>query len=132
MQTHRTDCTISTTNSPEFIDITEQVHRALESAHVGDGHVTVTVPGGCAIVVNEYESGLVSDLTRVITELKSSAQGERGDNHSANGSGPPIGSNSVVLPASEGKLRLGRWQRLLLVELEESTDRCVNIQIVGD
>ena len=122
MQTHRSDCTIVTTESPEFVDITPHVDRALESAHVGDGHVTVTVPEGCAIVVNEFESGLVADLKKVIGRLEGSA----------NASNPRIGSNSVVLPASEGKLRLGRWQRLLLVELEESTDRCVNIQIVGD
>ena len=133
MQTHRTDCTIATTNSPEFIDITEQVDRALDSAHVGDGHVTITVPEGCAIVVNEYESGLLSDLKRVIAELESSTLANRRvDPPFANGSEPRIGSSSVVLPASDGKLRLGRWQRLLLVELEKSTDRCVNIQIVGD
>ena len=134
MQTHQTDCTIATTNSPEFLDITEQVEKAVESAHVGNGHVTVTVPGGCAIVVNEHESGLLSDLKRVIAKLQSTASVDSRDDPlpSSNGSEPRIDSSSVVLPASEGKLCLGRWQRLLLVELEKSTDRCVNIQIVGD
>ena len=122
VQTHRSKCDIATTDAPEFVDITDRVHEALETAQVADGHVTVTVPEGCAIVVNEYESGLVADLKKVIAHLKSSS----------NGSDPRIGSNSVVLPATGGRLRLGRWQRLLLVELEESADRRVNIQIVGD
>ncbi|HYN35400.1 MAG TPA: YjbQ family protein [Actinomycetota bacterium] len=122
MQTHHSECTVLTTSPPEFIDITQEVDRALETSHVSEGLVTVSVPTGCAIVVNEYESGLISDLKRVLAELK----------HSANGSEPSIGSSSVVLPAAEGKLRLGRWQRLLLVELEKSTDREVNIQVVGD
>jgi thiamine phosphate synthase YjbQ (UPF0047 family) len=38
----------------------------------------------------------------------------------------------VVLPASEGRLQLGRWQRLLLVELEEAAERSVSIQVVGE
>lgn len=122
MQTHHSECTVVTTAPPEFIDITQEVDRALESSQVSEGLVTISVPTGCAIVVNEYESGLISDLKRVLGELK----------HSANGSEPSIGSSSVVLPAAEGKLRLGRWQRLLLVELEKSTDREVNIQVVGE
>lgn len=122
MKTHNTECTISTKSTPEFVDVTEEVKRALAGSHVSSGHVTVSVPAGCAIVVNENESGLISDLTRVIREMK----------ESANGSEPRIASTSVVLPASGGRLRLGRWQRLLLVELREPTDRRVNIQVVGD
>ena len=122
MQTHRTECTVATTSSLEFVDVTDEVERAVTTCEVSDGHVTVSVPEGCAIVVNEYESGLVSDLQRVIGEIK----------ESANGSAPQIGSPSVVLPATGGRLRLGRWQRLLLVELGEPTDRRVHIQVVGD
>lgn len=122
MQTHRSECTVATESSLEFIDVTDEVERALVNSEVSDGHVTVSVPDGCAIVVNEYESGLISDLKRVIGEIK----------ESANGSEPQIGSPSVVLPAVEGRLRLGRWQRLLLVELGEPAHRRVNIQVVGD
>lgn len=122
MQTHHSERTVVTTAPPEFIDITHEVDRALESSLVSEGLVTISVPTGCAIVVNEYESGLISDLKRVLGELK----------RSANGSEPSIGSSSVVLPAAEGRLRLGRWQRLMLVELEKSTDREVNIQVVGE
>lgn len=122
MQTHRSECTVATTSSLEFVDVTDEVKRAVTKSEVSDGHVTVSVPDGCAIVVNEYESGLISDLKRVIGEIK----------ESGNGSEPQIGSPSVVLPATEGRLLLGRWQRLLLVELGEPADRRVHIQVVGD
>ena len=122
MQTHQTECTVSTSAPLEFVDVTDKVITAVADSHVASGHVTVSVPNGCAIVVNEHESGLISDLKRVIGEIK----------ESANGSEPRIGSTSVVLPASDGALRLGRWQRLLLVELREPADRRLNIQVVGD
>ena len=122
MRTHRCECSVVTTGAPEFVDITREVDLALEDSEVGTGHVTVTAPPGCAIVVNEYESGLLTDLKRTLEQLA----------RSANGSKPAIGSTSVVLPATERRLRLGRWQRLLLVELERSADRSITVQIVGE
>ena len=86
------------------------------------GHVTVSAPPGCAIVVNELESGLLADLKRTVQDLQAPS----------NGWDTTIGSTSVVLPAEEGRLLLGRWQRLLLVELETATRRSVGVQVVGE
>lgn len=122
MHTYGFDRTVVTAAPPEFVDITSQVEDALEASPVADGQVTITAPPGCAIIVNEFESGLLSDIKRTLERLGATS----------NGSEPRIGAVSVVLPASEGRLRLGRWQRLLLVELEKSTERSVSIQVVGD
>lgn len=122
MHTYGFDRTVVTAAPPEFVDITSQVEDALDTSHVADGQVTVTAPPGCAIIVNEFESGLLSDIKRTLERLRATS----------NGSEPRIGAVSVVLPASEGRLCLGRWQRLLLVELEKSTERSVSIQVVGD
>jgi thiamine phosphate synthase YjbQ (UPF0047 family) len=43
-----------------------------------------------------------------------------------------LGATSVVLPAVDGHLRLGTWQRVLLVELREPSQRSIVIQIVGE
>ena len=43
-----------------------------------------------------------------------------------------VGAPSVVLPFVDGKLRLGTWQRVLLLELEEPGPRPVVVQIVGE
>jgi secondary thiamine-phosphate synthase enzyme len=122
MNTHSFDKTVVTASPPEFLDITPEVEVALEASHVADGHVTVSAPPGCSIVVNEFESGLLTDIKRALERLRSSS----------NGSDERIGSVSVVLPASEGRLQLGRWQRLLLVELEKAAERSVSIQVVGE
>jgi thiamine phosphate synthase YjbQ (UPF0047 family) len=43
-----------------------------------------------------------------------------------------LGSSSVVLPATDGRLRLGVWQRVLLVELEAPQQRRIVVQVVGE
>ena len=111
-----------TPSPPEFIDITADVERAVATSGLGAGHVTVSAPPGCAIVVNEFESGLLGDLKRTVRDLRT-----RSDR-----SPTSVGSISIVLPADEGRLLLGRWQRLLLVELEKATHRSVGVQVVGE
>ena len=122
MQTHRCECTVTTPDTLEFVDVTDDVMDTVASCDIAGGHVTVSVPAGCSIIVNEFESGLLSDLKRTMRHLQTEA----------NGSKPKIGSSSIVLPAHEGRLRLGRWQRLLLVELEKPTRRSVSVQVVGE
>lgn len=122
LNTHRSECRVTTPAPPEFVDITPDVARVLSDSEVGTGLVTVAAPPGCTLIVNEFESGLLADLKRTFLDLEA-----RG-----NGSRPRIGSSSVVLPARDGRLLLGRWQRLLLVELEAAAERSVAVQIVGE
>jgi thiamine phosphate synthase YjbQ (UPF0047 family) len=120
MHIHQSERTVATSAAPDFIDITDEVSQELAGCGVATGHVTVSAPPGCAIVINEFESGLISDLKRTIGNI-------------ADGDGRPVvGSGSVVVPATEGRLMLGRWQRLLLVELEQATTRSIAVQVVGD
>ena len=122
MRTHRSECIVTTPDVLEFVDVTDEVVSALAGCHIEGGHVTISAPAGCSIIVNEFESGLLSDLKRTMRHLETGANGSR----------PKIGSASVVLPAFEGELKLGRWQRLLLVELERPCRRSVGVQVVGE
>lgn len=122
MNTHRSERTVATPAPHEFVDITSEVVHALAESGLSSGHVTVSAPPGCSIVVNEFESGLLADLKRTFLDLEARA----------NGSAGPVGCASVVLPAAGGRLQLGRWQRLLLVELERACERPVGVQVVGE
>jgi thiamine phosphate synthase YjbQ (UPF0047 family) len=120
VKTHRSTSRTQTQEPPAFRDITPDVQACIDASGVETGHVTVSCPDGAALVVNEVESGLVQDIKRALDRLKS------------NGSNPRIGSASVVLPSEDGRLRLGTWQRILLVELERPCERTVTVQIVGE
>jgi secondary thiamine-phosphate synthase enzyme len=124
MRTHQTRCQARTRATPDFVDLTELVQEALERSGIADGQVTVFNPNrGCTLIVNERESGLLRDIAATLARLKvdDPVTGRT-----------MIGSSSVVLPAVAGRLRLGTWQRLFLVELEGAADRPVVVQIVGE
>ena len=122
MRTHRSECVVTTPDVLEFVDVTDDVVSALTACRIAEGHVTISAPAGCSIIVNEFESGLLSDLKRTMHHLQANSNGSR----------PKIGSTSVVLPALDGELKLGRWQRLLLIELEKPSRRSVSVQVVGE
>jgi secondary thiamine-phosphate synthase enzyme len=108
----------------DLVDITDEVVEALNTSRVSDGHVTVFADGpGCALVVNERETGLLRDLRSTVDRLRATSSD---DVHTL------LGSSSVVLPATGGRLRLGTWQRLMLAELEGASDRRIVVQIVGE
>jgi secondary thiamine-phosphate synthase enzyme len=128
MRTHGRHCRTETSNELDFVDITQQIQEVLDSSGIRNGQVTVFSPHlDCPIVVNELESGLVADIKRIIDRQRCS-----GSNGNGSAVGAILGSTSVVLPAVEGRLRMGMWQRVLLVELDAGCERSIIVQIVGD
>jgi secondary thiamine-phosphate synthase enzyme len=124
MKTFSAERTIKTTGSPEFIDVTDEISQELSNSGIRSGMVTVfALQESCAFIVNERESGLLSDIKSAF---------ERLDIDHAKNRKTMIGSTSVVLPAVDGKLRLGTWQRVLLVELDEPAPRSFVVQVMGE
>jgi thiamine phosphate synthase YjbQ (UPF0047 family) len=121
LRTHSARCTAATTGALDLVDITETVEAALVDSGIRNGQVTVFTPGeGCSILVNEHESGLLHDLKAALGRLKDAWPSS------------VIGSASIVVPAFEGRLGLGVWQRVLLVELREAAERPVLVQVLGE
>jgi secondary thiamine-phosphate synthase enzyme len=123
MRTHQGECTVSTTAVPDFVDITDDVQETLDLSGICNGHVTVFSPSSSSpLIANERESGLMTDIEKAMARLGGSPADGRAI----------IGSSSLVLPAVAGRLRLGTWQRVLLVELQEAGPRSVIVNIVGE
>jgi secondary thiamine-phosphate synthase enzyme len=124
MRTHRSVCVAKPIAAPDFVDITGEIQQALHGSGIRDGQVTVfSADKACSIVLNERESGLWSDVKRTLERLGATEPSDRRT---------LLASSSVTLPVVGGELRLGTWQRVLFVELEEACDRTVSIQIVGE
>jgi thiamine phosphate synthase YjbQ (UPF0047 family) len=123
MRNHHDECVLVTTAAPDFVDITDEVEAALARSGIREGQVTLFSPHDeCSLLVQERESGLLLDIERTLARLGASGA-------------PPralIGSPSVVLPAAMGRLRLGAWQRVMLVELTEPSARSVLVHVVGE
>ena len=124
MDTQRAEFTVEAGTEFGFVDVTDEIQNVIDKAGLEQGQATVFSPtSGCPLVINERESGLLVDIRNVVERL--------GDSSGADPKGM-IGSPSVVLPFVDGKLRLGTWQRVLLLELKEPGPRPVVVQIVGE
>ena len=124
MRTHRDDCSAQTREVLDFVDITDDVQATVGDCGINDGQVTISCAcSSCVLIVNERETGLLDDIRRATARLAAPGAAERY---------PLLGTSSVVVPAVAGRLRLGMWQRLLLVELERPDTRKIVVQIVGE
>jgi secondary thiamine-phosphate synthase enzyme len=123
VRTHRSQCIRATAAAPDFIDITDEIQTALTDSGIRDGQITVFSPHRtCSLLLQERESGLLADIEQTLARLQTFCTAH----------GALVGSPSVVLPAVAGRLHLGLWQRVLMVELDEPRERSVVVQITGE
>jgi secondary thiamine-phosphate synthase enzyme len=116
---------IDTTRKRETIDITERVRQIVRSAKPklerGLCHVMV-LHATAAIVVNENDDpnigvDLLTALGRMVPEHEGWLHDRIDDNAQAHILASMLGPSEIV-PVENGDLRLGRWQGLMLVELD--------------
>jgi secondary thiamine-phosphate synthase enzyme len=130
---------ISTLGHTDILDITSQVQEKVKLSGVEGGAVIVFVSGSTAGVTTvEYEPGLLKDLKRALEQLApenipyahDAAWGD-GNGHAhvrASLLGP-----SLSVPIEDGRLALGTWQQIVLVDFDNrSRRRQVLVQIVGE
>jgi secondary thiamine-phosphate synthase enzyme len=138
---------ISTERSTEFIDLTEGLEALVAEAALEVGFVNVqTLHTTTGIVVNEHEPLLLDDFTRVLDSVaaRDSAYhhddasvrsvnvtpGERPNGH-AHCQALLLGA-TVCLNVVNGRLLLGRWQRVFLVELDGPRPREISVLMMGE
>ena len=124
---------IATRDHTQFIDLTDRINQHLKVNAVESGTITVfSRHTTAAIKINEAEELLLEDFKNMLRELCPS---ERGYNHNdMSRRKPPIAvderpnahshlmhlllSTSETIPVIDGRLALGTWQRVFLVELD--------------
>jgi secondary thiamine-phosphate synthase enzyme len=115
------------TSRTRVLDITDEISRFCRDAG-GDGLLDVFVPHATAgVALMETGSGseedLVAALERVLPrdDRYAHAHGSRG--HGADHVLPALVSPSVVVPVQGGRMRLGTWQRVVVVDLNSDNPR---------
>lgn len=130
---------VPTKGNGEISDITSQVADAVRSSELDEGIVTVFVPGATGGVTTiEYEPGLVEDINDMFEkiipreiEYKHNLRWQDGNGHShvrASLLGP-----SLSVPFSKGKLQMGIWQQIILIDFDnKSRDRKYICKVIGE
>jgi secondary thiamine-phosphate synthase enzyme len=143
--THRhVRITLTTTQSTQFIDVTERLERLVAEADVGFGLVNVqTLHTTTAVVVNEHEPLLLDDFRELLEDAAPDHGRYRHDDpmarvvnlttaERANGHAHCRAlflPTSVCLNVVKGRLLLGHWQRVFFVELDGPREREIAVLI---
>jgi secondary thiamine-phosphate synthase enzyme len=129
---------ISTTGQGDAHDLTRVVARAVAQSDVASGIVTVFVVGSTAGVTTiEFEPGAIHDLNALFEVLAPRGGTYRhhlrwGDDNGSSHIRAALLGPSVTIPFSQGKLHLGTWQQIMLLEFDTGPrQREVVVQIVG-
>jgi secondary thiamine-phosphate synthase enzyme len=129
---------VETRGNADVVDITERVADILKKNHLKDGSVTVFVSGSTASITTvEFEPGLVRDLPEAFERLVPRDQRYHHDDtwHDGNGHSHVRASllgPSLVVPFSGGRLLLGTWQQIVLIDFDtRERTRELAVQVLG-
>jgi secondary thiamine-phosphate synthase enzyme len=132
--------------APKFYDVTDLVAAVVARSNISAGTLTAsTRHTTCAMVVQENKPRLLQDMADRLRRYAGPEEtyrhntfGTRAvdtcDGESANGHAHCqhllLGA-SVTLPVQDGRLLLGLWQRIFLVELDRARPRHFSVQVMG-
>lgn len=140
-----------TDGTSQLVDVTDDVEGAVRRAEISNGMALVYSPHTtCAVVINERESGFAEDFAELLAQLapaegryyrhddldirtegieEDTADFPNGHSHCRAGL---LASSSQAVPVVDGRLALGRWQRIFFCELDRARQRKIFIQVIGE
>jgi secondary thiamine-phosphate synthase enzyme len=132
-----------------YLDLSEDLERAIKDSGVTDGAVIVFCPHTtCALLINEWEDGALADfrdrVLRLVPEegyyahddldrrTQNLAESHERQNGHAHVKAMLLSASSHAIPVVAGEPMLGRWQRLILFEMDEPKERRIVFQVFGE
>jgi secondary thiamine-phosphate synthase enzyme len=132
-----------------YVDLTEDLLRAIKDAGVTEGAtVAFCAHTTCALLINEWEDGAMEDFRRRMLQLVPEdghyyahddldrrTQNLHESHERANGHSHVkamlLSATSHAIPVVAGEPAFGRWQRLILFEMDEPKPRQVLFHVFG-
>ena len=138
MAVHTGELDFSTRGDADVIDITAEVQRIVAEGSVDDGLMTAFVRGStAAITTMEFEPCGVADLQALLDRLVP-VEGDYEHNRLNHDTNSHAHQRASIVGASEqvpvigGRLALGTWQQLVLIDFDDRPrERTVVIQVVS-
>ena len=133
-----------------YLDLTDELRRAVKDSGVTDGAaIAFCSHTTCALLINEWEDGALADFRARMRALvpdedhyyahddlerrtqNLSESHERANGH-AHVKAMLLSATSHAIPVIAGEPSFGRWQRLILLELDEPKERQVAFHVFGE
>lgn len=138
MKTYTKHLTVNTRKKIDFLNITEEVMKAVSESGVKDGIVLVNAMHITASVfINDNESGLIHDFEVWLEKLapkdldlyRHNLTGE--DNAYAH-LWRTIMGREVTIAITDGELDFGPWEAIFYGEFDGTRDKRILIKILGE
>jgi len=130
---------LNTKGFGDTLDISRDVEKIVKDSKIKDGLATLICPGStCTITTIEYESGVIRDLQRALEKIAPSDTHYEHDMRWGDGNGfshvrAALMKPSLSIPLINGKLTLGTWQQVVLIDFDNrNRNRTIIVQIVGE
>ena len=148
MRSMTTTVEVAATERYGYLDLTDDLRRAIKDAGVTDGAaIAFCEHTTAALLINEWEDGALDDFRRHLTDLvphddayfrhddfeirtQNLQPDERANGH-AHVKAMLLSATSHAIPVIGGEPSLGTWQRLMLLELDEPKERTITFQVMG-
>ena len=138
VETHQVSLTSQ--GHSEVIDITPQVADRLAEGRVRNGVVTLFVVGStAALTTTEYEPGLAGTDLKALYERLAPEDGDYAheatwnDDNGHSHCRATLTGPSLTIPLVDGKLTLGTWQQIILLDFDtRPRQREVIVQVLGE
>ena len=137
MKSHTEYLTFNTSNRREYLNITDQVGRALSKSGIREGLLMVGAMHITAgVYINDAEAGLIADIDEWLQKLAPDGVDYRHhrtgeDNGDAHLKNLLIG-HQVLIPITDGRLDFGPWQQVYYAEFDGRRNKRVIIKIIGE
>jgi secondary thiamine-phosphate synthase enzyme len=129
---------LETEGEGQIVDLTEGVLAVVRQSGVSQGVVSVFVTGSTAAVTTmEYEPGGIQDLQQTLERLVPRARDYahnvmNGDDNAHSHLRASLLGASETIPLVGGRLVLGTWQQLVMIELDDRPRRReIHVQVLS-
>ncbi len=148
MKSSTTAVTVAAQERYEFLDLTDDLKRAIKDSGVTEGAVIAfCAHTTCSLLITEWEDGAQADFRRHLTDLvpddgvyyqhddfdirtQNLNPGERQNGH-AHVKSMLLSATSHAIPVIDGEPGFGTWQRLIFFEMDEPKDRTITFHVFG-
>jgi secondary thiamine-phosphate synthase enzyme len=130
--------TVSTRGQGDAHDITREVSTAVDAAGLAAGAAIVFVVGSTAALTTiEFEPGAVADVNALFERLAPRGAAYQhhlrwGDDNGSSHVRAALLGPSLAIPFESGRLVLGTWQQIMLLEFDtRPREREIVVQVIG-
>ena len=132
--------TVDTDERIQLIDLTDQLMPLVRKFGVKEGVVNLSsMHTTCTVFINEFQRALMTDVKRFLEHIVTDDDWlhddpEHSDCDRANADShlrALLLGHALTLQISGGEVVLGKWQRILMAELDGPRPRSLRLQVMG-